>query len=165
MSQSVDPTWGTQVSDTHEFPSKRDAWLVVVLLLAAIFLASASLVLAFARPSPTWLAISVSALLLVAAVFVVWVLSATSYRISDTRLVIRCGPLRRRLDLDEVDEITPSRNLLAGPALSLDRLRVRYRGSTTGLLVSPLDRAKFIDCCASHCRHLRREGNRLVRAA
>jgi hypothetical protein len=165
MSQVADSNRGSQVRDTQEFRSKRDSWLVTGLLVAAICMASVAVVLTLARPAPRWLAISVSALLLVAAAFVVWVLSATSYRISDTTLLIRCGPLRRKLDLDDVDAITPSHDLLAGPALSLDRLRVIYRGSTVGVLVSPQDRDGFLDCCASHCRHLRREGDHLVRAA
>ena len=165
MSQPADPSRGSRVSDTQEFSSKRDPWLVAVLLVAVICMASGALALALARPAPTWLAMSVSALLFFAAVFVIWVVSATSYRISATTLLIRCGPLRRTLDLDEVGEITPSHDLLAGPALSLDRLRVVYRGSKTGVLVSPLDRDRFLDCCVSHCRHLRREGDHLVRAA
>ena len=165
MNETADPRQRSEVRDTQEFRSKRDPWLVAVLLVAAISMAMAALVLVLARPKPAWLAFTLSALLLVAAALVVWALSATSYRIGSSTLLIRCGPLRRELDLEQVDAITPTRNVLAGPALSLDRLRVMHRGSRTGILLSPLDRDAFLDCCESHCRHLRREGDHLVRAA
>ncbi len=164
MNESAQPLPGSSANDTQIFASKRDTWLVAVLLVGAIIMASGALVLALARPKPTWLAFSVSVLLLVATVFVVWMFRTTSYRVAGGTLEIRFGPFRQRIDLDKVEEVRPCRDALAGPALSLDRLRVMYRGSMTGVLISPLDRDGFLNCCVSHCRHLRREGDHLVRA-
>jgi hypothetical protein len=108
-------------------------------------------------------ALIVSALLLAAAIMLVWVLSSTWYRVADTELQIRCGPLRWKLALDSVEQVAPSRSVLSGPGLSFDRLRVVYRGASSGVLVSPLDRDGFLDCLVSRSRHLRREGDHLVR--
>ena len=154
---------GSQLDGPRLFPSKRDAWLVALLVVSALVLGSTSIALAIARPAPLWVALSVAALLLAAAAAVVWVLNATSYRVSATELHIRCGPLRWNVALDAVDEVVPTREVLGAPALSFDRLRVLYRGTRVGVLVSPRDRDGFLDCVASHCSHLRRDGDRLVR--
>lgn len=153
----------SQIRGTQVFPSKRDGWLVAVLLSAAIAMAATAVSLAIARPAPSWLALLASALLLVAAVLVVWMLSATSYRVSNAELRILCGPFRWKLALDAVDDVAPKRDPLSSPALSLDRLHIVYGEAKASVLVSPVDRNRFLDCLVSHTSHLRRDGDHLVR--
>jgi hypothetical protein len=78
--------------------------------------------------------------------------------VGDDGLVIRFGMVRVRIPWDRVIEINPTRNPLSGPALSLDRLDVRYRkanGRQTFALISPADRAAFLrDCAEASRRHV-----------
>ena len=43
----------------------------------------------------------------------------------------------------EIQDITPSRNILSAPALSLDRLKIRF-GKRAFILVSPEDKDGFL---------------------
>ena len=59
--------------------------------------------------------------------------------------------------------MTPTRNPLSSPALSLDRLRVTHRASSgeRGLLISPADTAGFLAALAEHCPQLVRTSDGL----
>ena len=72
-----------------------------------------------------------------------WLLLTTRYSVSDDDLDIRCGPFRWQIRRDTITSIKPSNNPLSSPALSLDRLRIRYDGGRY-VLVSPRDKAGFI---------------------
>ena len=159
--QNRAPTFDSR--GTREFASARDGWLVAVLIISAIFMTAAAVFLMFTRPAPTWLALFAAILFLAGAVLIIWMVSATTYHISDSDLWIRCGPFRSRLALDAIDEITPTRNPLSSPALSLNRLRLTTRGAKVGVMVSPADRDGFLDCLLSHTHHLRRDGDYLRR--
>ena len=58
-------------------------------------------------------------------------------------LLVRCGPFRTRIALDQIRSVKPSRSLASSPALSLDRLAIAY-GRFGTVLVSPKDQAGFI---------------------
>ena len=72
-----------------------------------------------------------------------WLLVATYYRIDEEVLSIRCGPFFWRIPLKETESIRRSRSSLSSPALSLDRLWIRYSGGKR-ILISPKDREEFI---------------------
>jgi hypothetical protein len=72
----------------------------------------------------------------------VWLLFSTSYTITDTELLVRSGPVDRRVALNEITGITPTRSARSSPGLSLDRLEVRY-GEQGSILVSPKDKTGF----------------------
>lgn len=72
-----------------------------------------------------------------------WLLVATYYRIDEGVLSIRCGPFFWRIPLKEIESIRRSRSSLSSPALSMDRLWIRYSGGKR-ILISPKDREEFI---------------------
>ena len=57
--------------------------------------------------------------------------------------------------------ISPTRNPISNPALSLDRLRLE-RGMTLDTCISPADKAGFLRAVAARAPQLRLEGDRLV---
>ena len=121
---------------TVSFRSKIDWWLAAVLLLAAIAsLVAVAIVAIFESPG---LALAVSPVLLLSAGLPVWLLRATEYRIGPSELHVRCGPFSWRVPLREIRTVTPTRNPLSSPALSLDRLRIDY-GHKRWIMVSPSD--------------------------
>ena len=71
-----------------------------------------------------------------------------TYEIRDTDLLVRSGPFRWKINLEDIRSIQPSHSLISSPALSLDRLEIRY-GSGQVILISPKDHAAFIDQLAT----------------
>ncbi|MET0289911.1 MAG: PH domain-containing protein [Pseudoxanthomonas sp.] len=81
--------------------------------------------------------------LLPGLVLPLWMLLGTHYLLTAERLLIRCGPFRWRIRLAEIRAVTPTRSLLSGPALSLDRLRIDH-GHWNSVLISPHAREDFL---------------------
>jgi hypothetical protein len=127
--------------DPNTFRSKIDWWLAAVLFSSALVSLIAVVIVA-AVVSPL-VALSVSPILLLSVGLPLWLLRATEYRIGDSALHVRCGPFAWRVPLREIRAITPTRNPLSSPALSLDRLRIDY-GQTRSIMVSPADKERFV---------------------
>jgi Bacterial PH domain len=85
-----------------------------------------------------------AAIIILSLCLPVWLLFSTNYRTDAKSLYIRSGPFSWTIPLAEIESVTPSRSLWSSPALSLDRLEVRYSGGKQ-ILVSPRDRELFID--------------------
>lgn len=121
------------------FPSKVDLWLAAVLVLAtlvAISVAVAATVSAGMGGLGAWVT---PVIMLVVFRAVVWPIR---YDVDPEQLVIHFGFFRKRVPVHEIARVTPSRNPLSSPALSLDRLRIDYRKGKC-VLISPADRAGF----------------------
>ena len=124
------------------FRSRIDTWLVVLILLAiAGEIAALFAVLSSELPTGTT---AVVAVLVVASIgLTVSIIARTHYSVGEGRLIIVCGPFSWTIALDEITGAGPSRNPLSSPALSLDRLKIRY-GKGKWILVSPEDQQAFL---------------------
>ena len=130
--------------DEQVFRSKIDLGLLLVLLLAVVLPVAIALSVRSGQKlgAGPWVFV---ALVLAPAVFLPpWLLLTTGYRLDATTLHIRSGPFAWRVPLAELRSIEPTRSALSGPALSLDRLRVRF-GRDGEILISPADRQRFLD--------------------
>jgi hypothetical protein len=148
------------MSRPQHFPSKRDLWIMLVIWAAAI----AIVIIGFERllaPGPVAGKLLVAGLCLGLAAFTLWILHATSYEVTADKLIIRSGPIKRVVELQSIEEVAPSRIPLSSPALSLDRLRIRYRGGGFGVLISPEDKRGFLQAVAERCPNLILAGDRL----
>ncbi len=83
------------------------------------------------------------------------------YELTGDTLIVRHGLVRQKIPFDNIQGVTPSRNPISSPALSLDRLHID-RGTSLPLLISPEDKDGFLNDLAGRCAHLKREGDRLV---
>lgn len=129
--------------DPLVFRSKIDLWLLLV-LLAAIAVPVAIIGLALPWPSLGIGARMVVGLVLASsALLPLWPLLSTAYRFDATSLHVRSGQFAWRIPLAEVQSVTPTRNPLSSPALSLDRLRIRF-GARDEIMISPADRDRFL---------------------
>jgi hypothetical protein len=90
---------------------------------------------------------------LAAAGLIIWLVTTTYYEINGKTLKVAAGPIRHKIDIKNIKSIRPSRNPLASPALSLDRLELHYsrptdkvetRYSWKTILISPKDKDQFI---------------------
>lgn len=116
------------------FPSKKDLWLYpiyfgcIIACFAPFFARRDYEVLFFTIPF---------------AILLVWSWFTTGYKINNELLIIQNGPIKKRIPIKDIKKITQTKNPLASPALSIDRLEIIY-GSDFGMaLVSPNDKQKF----------------------
>ena len=119
------------------FRSKIDGWLVIVMVAA---LAISLIAIAPAVYQGLWWVIIPLA---GTFGFVLWVMLGTYYEIEGNRQLVRSGPFRWRIPINEIEEMTPTHNPLSSPALSLDRLRIEYGGGRS-VMISPEDKDRFI---------------------
>lgn len=117
------------------FKSKKDAWLSVliwgvIILMFFIMITEQNIVVYTAG-------ILNNALLL-------WIWFGTSYRIDDEALIVRSGPFISTIDIKTIKKLKATKTLLAGPALSLDRIEIQYKTYDT-VIVSPKDKIEFIE--------------------
>ena len=128
-------------SDARRFPSRIDAWLVV-LMIAADVLAITACIPAIVAGVPAVAAIMVFSLVIIVGL-PAWLFLATHYTFEGDTLTVRSGPFRWQVPLERVTAVTPTRNPLSSPALSLDRLRIDY-GNGKRIMISPRDKAGFL---------------------
>ncbi len=125
------------------FKSKVDAWLVIVLAVSTVVLIAGLAATLYSRPDPLAVVVMLAATLLF-LLLVGSILLRTYYRVDAGMLTIVSGPLRRTVAIDTITSVERTRNPLSSPALSLDRLRIRY-GDNKSVMISPADRDKFLN--------------------
>lgn len=122
------------------FRSAVDTWFyLVVVATGAIVILTLVPVVATGNPAAIPVVIVCA---LVAIGLPVWLLASTRYTVTRESLLIRSGPFSWCVPRSEISQIRPSRSILSSPALSLDRLEIRY-GDGKSILVSPADRDGF----------------------
>ncbi|GIV59560.1 MAG: hypothetical protein KatS3mg043_0649 [Rhodothermaceae bacterium] len=126
------------------FPSKVDRWLIAVLVLS-YGLGMAACLAALASESGTGDRVLAAGALLVLLATLSLIVPCR-YRLAADALLIRSGVIRYRVPYDAIVRVRPTRNPLASPALSLDRLRIDYRAGNRRrfVLISPRHRQSFL---------------------
>jgi hypothetical protein len=121
--------------------SKVDRWLIGVTLAAIIASLCGAVVTMLEGTLQAWMV----ALILVGlgGIFPAWILLSTRYIVAGEALRIACGPFRWTIPVAQISSVTPCRDVVSSPALSLDRLRIEY-GAGGFVLISPRDKAAFL---------------------
>ncbi len=136
------------------FPSKRDGWLVG-LIWFSIFVSIAGGFVPVLLTGASWFKLgAVLSILLAVDGVMLWVLYGTGYTVNAEELFIRCGPFSFRVDLYDIDSITPTRSPCSSPACSLDRLNIVYGLSRQSIMISPQDKRRFLSAIVEHCPSL-----------
>jgi membrane protein YdbS with pleckstrin-like domain len=123
------------------FRSKVDTWLVLVVVAALVVLAAALVSMVVAGGSFAAIALFLGVMTAV-TLFIGLIFTRTWYEIDSQELRIVSGPFRWTIPRESIRSVEESRNPLSSPALSLDRLRIRY-GEKRWILVSPEDKKGF----------------------
>lgn len=129
---------------TGTFPSRKDAWLVLVLSVTAAIEVIAAAALATVGPSSIWSGRLLPFLLVASSVVIVWSLFGTAYRIEGADLVIRSGPFRTRVPIASITSVAPTHSVNAALAMSTTRLDLRCANPEKHVLVSPKEPTAFI---------------------
>lgn len=121
------------------YPSKVDAWLVVVLAAAVAFPLVLGAQLFFVSKAAALACLGSSA-------FVVLLLGVAvvpcRYTFEGDHLLVQAGLLRWKVPYKDITAVEPTTNPLSSPALSLERVRIDYAGRS--IMVSPAPRSDFI---------------------
>ncbi len=133
------------------FPSKIDRWIVWLTAIPLLVSAAAVTSALLASP-PLSAALLMVGLEVVIVAFIAWTYRSTRYLVTDREVIARSGPFRWRIEIAGIESIRPSRRPLSSPAMSLDRLEVRYGGGRR-LLISPQDREGFLAAVIARSSH------------
>lgn len=145
---------------TRVYPSKRDTWLMAIVGLGAL-VALIGIVTVWMTPEALPMRVAYTLVMGLVFGFVAWIFVATHYTLDKEVLMVRSGPISWRIPLADIERVKPSRNPLSSPALSMDRLEIRY--GKRSVLISPADREGFLQDLLGKCPHLRRQGEGLER--
>lgn len=82
--------------------------------------------------------------LIPAVVFIAYIFLKTKYTVTTDSLTVECGFLfNQQIKMDSISQIKETNNLISSPALSLDRLEIKF-GKNGSVLVSPKKKEAFI---------------------
>ena len=109
----------------RRFESKIDAWLAYVIYGAALICLFTSIYVVYTSPGIGSYLLSV-VIFCGGFLFPLWLVRSTAYLVGTSTLVIKSGPFRWLIELDDIVDIEASSNPISSPALSLDRLAIRY---------------------------------------
>lgn len=125
----------------RRFKSKIDRWLLFLLIAIMVF----EIVVMSIAATQAGDALEATFLIIAALAIVALIgsmLIGTYYSVAGNTLRIACGPFRWKVPIDAIDSVEATRSPLSSPALSLDRLRIRY--GRRRIMVSPADKAGFL---------------------
>ncbi len=117
------------------YPSKKDLWQyplywgTIIACFAPVVAGRDYVVLVFTVPL---------------AILLIWGWFCTGYKVNQSYLIIRNGPFKKNVPIKEIKTIAKTKNLLAAPALSIDRLKIIYDADNKMALVSPKEQLQFL---------------------
>ena len=124
------------------FPSKIDAWILILLVLALVVQTIAMVFVSINRVDAVATTIMVVTTVLLWA-FIGSMLRFTHYTVDGPMLIVRSGPFRWKIPIDAIHSVEATRNPLSSPALSLDRLKITW-GEKRRIMISPADKKGFL---------------------
>jgi len=121
-------------------PSKIDIWIALLLVAGPLILVNLGIYLHKTEEEQNSL-ICISAGMLIGVV--TWILAfPCQYTLEDKSLLAQSGILKWRIPYAEIQTVELSNSILSGPALSLQRIEVRYDQGR--ILISPNERDLFL---------------------
>ena len=124
------------------FKSKVDRW-ILVLILVVIVVQVIAITAAVREAGEPGMITSLILTMIGVVALMVWLLLGTHYTVDRGYIRIVSGPFRWKVPIDEISSVSETRNPLSSPALSLDRLSIRY-GKRRRIMISPADKAGFL---------------------
>jgi hypothetical protein len=147
---------------TRWYPSKIDWWIALLLAFAPVMCAVAAVGTLLAGAGGAGAAVALGGAAFLAAIYLGLVFPMR-YGITDESIVVRHGLVRQKIPLRDITEVYPTHNPLSAPALSLDRLYIRFgEGFFKAAMISPADKEGFLAELAARAG-LSRDGERLTR--
>ena len=131
------------------YRSKVDLWLVVV--IAAVPIVLLEFILDGLNTPDKFAELLALVIMLAVLGIFAWLYFSTRYTITGDFLLVKTGPFSWVIPIEDIVRIEPTRNPSSSPALSLDRLLIRY-GQSAELMISPKDKSGFMDELKKHLK-------------
>ena len=126
----------------RRFRSRIDRWMLVLVLLV-IVVQVVAVSTAIAEAGEPGMITSLILVMIGVVALMIWLLLGTHYTVDRGTIRIVSGPFRWKVPVNEITSVKATRNPMSSPALSLDRLSIRY-GKRRRIMISPADRAGFL---------------------
>jgi hypothetical protein len=141
------------------FRSRRDRFFRNFILIGIVIVLLAYILPLFLDSQVTTSDTIVVLLLMVVTVgFLVWVSFSIQYVFREKYLVVRAGPLWRRIPYEEITKVAPTKDIFTGFRMlsARDALEVSYKTALFGgVKISPLDHEGFIKELKRRCPDVR----------
>ena len=129
------------------FPSKKDWWMTIIIWLCAglfmippVFFPDFGVWMTPEFLDKQWIKIMVLSPI---GFVLIWIWFQTGYRIEGDSLIIRTGPFKKEILVDEIYRIRETKNLFTAAALSMDKIEIYY-GKYDFISISPKNKTAFI---------------------
>ena len=118
------------------FKSKVDWWMAVIFLAVPISMIYGVIT----EPDAILMLVTTIVIVLLATLFF-----GTKYIIEDGELIIYGGIYKKRIPIEQIRSLRPSKNPFSAPAMSIDRIEITYNKTYSEvILVSPKDKEGFV---------------------
>jgi hypothetical protein len=145
------------------YRARKDLWITGVIVTATLLMSIAGMVLYVVAVFENEMFMLIPAgMLLASSAAILWAFASTTYAIEPPHLLIRSGPLRFRLPLEDLEELRFIEAWNA-PGWSLgwsqDKVGIRCRGRLFWYWISPEEREAFLRELRRHCPDLKWPGS------
>lgn len=133
------------------FSSKRDIWLMFIFwLLIFLFIIPPLFIM-----DASWIGVLIP---FSGAIVMLWIWFNTGYTIEESVIKINYGPIKKSIDIHEINSIRSARNPFIDPALSMDKVEINYATFKT-IAISPKNQEEFVHQLLRKNPHIRIERN------
>ena len=123
------------------FTSKIDLWLAFLILGSSLLLILVPVWEWIYNDSSIRRILFISLLTIPGAILLLVIFFNIKYSFSEDELFVKNGFSTQSIPLKDITHIIPTNSMLSAPALSLDRIEIKYKGGS--IVISPKDKEGF----------------------
>ena len=139
------------------FTSKIDFWLAFLILGSSLLLILVPVWEWVYNDSSIRRILFISLFTMPGAILLLLIFFNVKYSLSDDELFVKNGFSTQRIPLKDIIYIIPTNSMLSAPALSLDRIEIRYEGGS--IVISPKDKEGFYHAIQERVPALETDGD------
>ena len=139
------------------FTSKIDFWLAFLILGSSLLLVLVPVWEWMYNNSSIKRIIFISLFTIPTALLLLVLFFNIKYTLTADTLLVKNGFSIQSISLEDITHITPTSSTLSAPALSLDRIKIRYEGGS--IVISPKDKDRFYRAIQERVPELKTDDN------
>ena len=139
------------------FTSKIDFWLAFLMLGSSLLLILVPVWEWIYNDSSIRRILFISLLTTPGAILLLLIFFNIKYSLSEDELFVKNGFSTQSIPLKDITHIIPTNSMLSAPALSLDRIEIKYKGGN--IVISPKDKEGFYHAIQQRVPALKTDGN------
>ena len=139
------------------FTSKIDFWLAFLILGSSLLLILVPVWEWVYNDSSIRRILFISLFTMPGAILLLLIFFNVKYSLSDDELFVKNGFSTQRIPLKDIIYIIPTNSMLSAPALSLDRIEIKYEGGS--IVISPKDKEGFYHAIQERVPALETDGD------